>query len=144
MKELRFTITIRASKERVWETMWQDGTFRAWAGLIDPGTHMQGELEEGREVQFLSGNGYGVTSLVEKLVPGAFLRLRHRADTQEHGAREREKEWTGGEESYTLSEHDGITTLTVAFGVPPELEAYFQENYPKALEKLQELAEGSA
>lgn len=70
-----------------------------------------------------------------------FLVLKHQSDTQETGTQEREKEWTGGEESYTLTEQDGTTTLTVAFDVPPELEEYFTVNYPKALERVKELAE---
>jgi len=141
MKALRFVIEIQAAKERVWDTLWQDETLREWAGIIDPGTHLVGELKEGNEVQFISGNGYGVTSLVEKLVVGEFLLLRHRADTQEEGKREREKEWTGGAESYSLTEKDGTTTLTAAFDVPPEMEDYFKVNYPKALERVKALAE---
>jgi len=142
MKEMQFSIEIHAAKVRVWDTLWQDQTFREWAGIIDPETYLVGVLKEGNEVQFISAaNGYGVTSLVEKLVASEFLLLRHRADTQENGKREREKEWTGGTESYSLAEKDGTTTLTVAFDVPPELEEYFKVNYPKALERVKVLAE---
>lgn len=142
MKEIQFSIEVKASKQKVWDTMWQDETFRQWASIIDPGTYMVGELKEGNEIQFISAeNGYGVTSLVEKLIPGEFLLLRHHADTQEKGEQERDKQWTGGKESYTLTEKDGTTNLTVAFDVPLELEEYFNVNYPKALEKLKELAE---
>lgn len=142
MKELRFQVEIKATKETVWNTLWQDETFRQWAGIIDPGTYMTGELKEGNEVQFISAeNGYGVTSLVAQLVPGEFLLLKHRSDTQERGAEKRENEWTGGEESYALSENQGVTTLLAAFGVPPEMEEYFETSYPKALERVKELAE---
>ena len=138
---MQFSIEIHATKERVWDTLWQDETLREWAGIIDPGTHMRGDLKEGNEVQFISGNGYGVTSLVEKLVAGEFLLLRHHADTQEDGKRERQKEWAGGEERYALAEKDGMTTLTAACSVPPALEEYFKTNYPKALERVKVLAE---
>ncbi len=142
MKKLQFSIEINAPKEGVWDTLWQDETLREWANIIDPGTYMVGDLKEGNEIQFISSSsGYGVTSLVEKLVTSEFLLLRHRADTQEDGKRLREKEWTGGEESYSLAEKDGSTTLTVAFDVPPELEEYFKVNYPKALERVKVLAE---
>jgi uncharacterized protein YndB with AHSA1/START domain len=142
MKEMQFSIEIHATKERVWDTLWQDETFREWASIIDPGTYMIGDLKEGNEVQFISSaNGYGVTSSVEKIVAGELLLLRHRADTQENGKRERGKEWAGGEESYSLVEKDGTTTLTVAFDVPPEMEEYFKVNYPKALERVKTLAE---
>src|SRR5262245_49296999 len=140
MKEMQFTVEINAPKKRVWDTLWQDETLREWAGIIDPGTYMVGELKEGNEVQFISGNGYGVTSLVEKFVANDFLRLRHHADTQEKGKREREDQWTGGKESYSLAEKDGITTLTATFDVPPELEEYFKDNYPQALERVKILA----
>jgi uncharacterized protein YndB with AHSA1/START domain len=141
MKEMQFSIRINASKDRVWDTLWQDETLRLWAGIIDPGTYMVGDLKEGSEIQFISENGYGVTSLIEKLVPGEFLQLRHQADTKDSGKSEREKEWTGGKESYSLTEKDGITTLTVAFDIPLNLEVYFKENYPKALEQVKILAE---
>lgn len=142
MKELQFSVEIKATKEIVWDTLWQDETFRQWAGIIDPGTYMVGELKEGHEVQFISAeNGYGVTSLVERLTENKFLLLRHHADTQDSGKREREKEWTGGEESYSLSEKDGITTLIATFDVPAEMEEYFKVNYPKALERVKILAE---
>lgn len=142
MKELQFSIKINAPATRVWDTLWQDETFREWASIIDPETYMVGELKEGNELQFISAaSGYGVTSLVEKLVVGEFLRLRHRADTQDDGTRERDDEWTGGEESYTLAEKEGMTTLTVTFDVPLELEEMFMVSYPKALERIKVLAE---
>jgi uncharacterized protein YndB with AHSA1/START domain len=142
MKKMQFSIEINATKVRVWDTLWQNEAFRQWASIIDPGTYMVGDLKEGNEIQFISPeNGYGVTSRVEKIVEGESLLLRHSADTQEDGKREREKEWTGGEESYSLAEKDGTTTLNVAFDVPPEMEEYFKVNYPKALERVKVLAE---
>lgn len=142
MKEIQFLVEINATKEIVWDTLWQDVTFRQWANIIDPGTYMVGELKEGNEVQFISAeNGYGVTSLVEKLIPSDFLLLRHHADTQEVGELERDKQWTGGKETYALTEKDGKTNLIVTFDVPLELEEYFMDSYPKALKMVKVLAE---
>lgn len=142
MKEMQFSVKINTPKEKVWNTLWQDRTFRQWASIIDPETYMVGELKEGNEVQFISAaNGYGVISLVENLIEGEFLLLRHYADTQEGGKQERDNQWSGGKESYSLAEKDGTTTLTVAFDVPPELEEEFKVSYPKALEQVKMLAE---
>lgn len=144
MNQLQFQVEIHATKQKVWDTLWQDKTFRQWASLIDPGTYMVGELKEGNEVQFISAeNGYGVTSLVEKLTPGEFLLLRHQADTQDTGTRDRDDEWTGGTESYRLEEKDGVTTLSITLDAPPGQVEYMQDAYPKALERVKELAEGS-
>lgn len=142
MNNMRFSVDIAASKEQVWHVLWDPEPFGKWAGIIDPGTYMVGTLQEGNEIQFISAeNGYGVTSLVEKLIPGEFLELRHQADTQDAGMRDREKEWTGGSETYTLVEQAGSTTVTVVIGVPPELEEYFRDAYPKALQCIKALAE---
>jgi uncharacterized protein YndB with AHSA1/START domain len=142
MKEMQFSVDISASKEKVWDILWRDETFRQWAGLIDPDTYMVGELIEGNTVQFISGDsGYGVTSLVEKVTPCEYLLLRHSADTQDEGQRERDDQWTGGAEIYTLTENNDVTTLTIQFDSPAELVDIMNENYPKAMTKIKELAE---
>jgi uncharacterized protein YndB with AHSA1/START domain len=142
MKEIQFSIEINASKESVWATLWEDKTYQEWANVIDAGTYMKGVMKEGNEIQFISSvNGYGVTSLVEKLNPNKFVLFRHKADTKESGQQEREKEWTGGAESYSLTEKDGVTLLIVKMDVPLELEEIFTIRFPKALECIKTLAE---
>lgn len=142
MKKLQFSIEINASKESVWATLWDDTSFRDWANIIDEGTYMKGAMEEGKEIQFLSSvNGYGVTSLIEKLDLNAFVLFRHSADTQANGQQEREKEWTGGAESYSLTEKNRITTLTVNTEVPEELEELFRVRLPQSLVRIKTLAE---
>lgn len=117
---------------------------RDWGNIIDEGLYMTGEMKEGNEVQFISSvSGYGVTSLVEKLVQNEFVLFRQMADTQDSGGQEQEKEWTGGEESYSLSENDHVTTLTVEIDVPPGQEETFKIRFPKALERVKFLAEKS-
>ena len=142
MTTMRISIDIDASRERVWATLWEDGTFRDWAGLIDEGTYLRGVLEEGKEIEFLSSeNGYGVTSLVERLEPNVYVLFRHSADTQESGQELREKEWTGGTESYSLTEQNGKTTLVVLADIPEEMEELFATRLPLALERVKVLAE---
>ena len=145
MKEMQFSVAIKANKVVVWDTLWRDETFRQWASVIDPETYMVGKLKQGNEVQFISADGgYGVTSVVETLIDNEYLVLRHSADTQDEGSREREKEWTGGAEVYSLTEKDGVTTVSVTFDVPINMAAYFTLNYPKALDTVKELAENNS
>ena len=142
MKTIEFSIEINAAKECVWATLWEDATFRDWASLIDEGTYMKGIMKEGNEIQFLSSvNGYGVTSLIAKLDPNEYVLFRHRADTQNTGQQEREKEWTGGTESYSLSEKNEVTILIVKIDVPQEQEETFFIRIPEALERIKTLAE---
>lgn len=103
---------------------------------------MKGVMKAGNEIQFISSvNGYGVTSLIEKLNPNEFVLLRFSADTKESGQQEREKEWTGGTESYSLTEKNGVTTLIVKTDVPQEQEETFNIRVPRALERIKTLAE---
>jgi len=152
MQKQQFSIEIKAPRERVWSTLWDDKTMRDWANIIDEGMYMEGIIKEGNEVQFISPTGYGVTSLVEKLVQNELVSFRHRADTMDSGEREREKEWTGGAESYSLTENGqpapdgtrqagGITTLTVDIDVPSGQEENFKNRLPKALARVKILAE---
>lgn len=142
MKEIQFSIKINASKERVWATLWEDITFRDWANIIDEGTYMKGIMKEGNKIQFISAvNGYGVTSLIEKLIPTVFALFRHSVDTKESGQQVRDKEWTGGTESYSLTEENEVTTLIVKTDVPQEQEETFNIRFPRALERLKNIAE---
>jgi len=142
MKKIQFSIEINASKERVWATLWEDVTFRDWANIIDEGTYMRGVMKAGNEIEFISSvNGYGVTSLIEKLIPNEFILFRHRADTKGSGQQEREKEWTGGTESYSLTEKDGVSVLIATADIPDELEEIFNIRLPRALDRIKALAE---
>jgi uncharacterized protein YndB with AHSA1/START domain len=142
MPKMRFAIEIQASREKVWSTLFDDKTFRDWGNIIDEGQYMVGEMKEGNEVQFISsGSGYGVTSLIEELVPNEFVLFRQMKDTKESGTREREKEWAGGAESYSLTEKGGATILSVELDVPQGQEETFKDRFPKALERVKVLAE---
>lgn len=142
MKELKYSSEISATPEKVWKILWTDTTFRDWAGLIDEGTYIKGTLKEGNDVEFISSvNGYGVTSFVEKFIPNALAFFRHKADTQESGAKSRDSEWTGTSERYELKDKDGRTTLTFSTQVPPEQIKTFEERLPKAMARIKALAE---
>ena len=142
MKRMQFSIEIKAAKEKVWSTLWDDQTFREWASIIDEGTYMVGEMKEGNDVQFISSvSGYGVTSFIEKLISNEFVQFRQMADTKESGQWKREKEWTGGTESYDLVEKNDTTNLTIKIDVPSGQEETFKVRFPKALERVKILAE---
>jgi len=142
MKELVFSVIIHAPKEKVWVTLWDDETFRDWSSNIDEGTYILGDLVKGNEIQFISSiNGYGVTSLVAELVPNQYILFKHALDTKETGSQVREKQWTGGSESYTLHEMNGLTTLNLRSEIPDELVDLFMIALPNALNRIKYLAE---
>lgn len=142
MKELEYQIIINKPKEIVWFTLWDDQSFRDWSNNIDEGTYMLGDIIEGNEIQFISSvNGYGVTSLVSKLIPNEYVLFKHASDTQNTGTETRDKQWTGGSESYTLTENNGSTVLIIKSEIPDELVELFNLSMPKALERIKYLSE---
>lgn len=142
MKEQVYKIIINKPKEVVWFTLWDDQSFRDWASFIDEGTYIKGEMKEGNEIQFISSvNGYGVTSLVTKLIPNEYVLFKHASDTQNIGTETRDNQWTGGSESYSLIEIEGQTVLTIKSEIPEELIEIFNERLPKALDRIKTLAE---
>lgn len=145
MKRLRFSIDINAPREKVWKVLWEDATFRDWAGIIDKGTYAIGDWKEGGKIQFLSSvAGYGVLSIIEKFVPNehvSFKQLADLKDGKEHPFKDKEKEWAGGYESYSLKENAGVTTISVEIDVPDEHRDEFEDRFPRALERVKVMAE---
>ncbi len=145
---MRHSIEINASKEKVWKVLWDDQTLRDWAGIIDEGTYMTGNLQEGNEVNFIGnsegGVSYGVTSRVEKLIPNKYILLTRIADIKidkDGKIEKRDKQWAGGTESYELEESNDKVTLSVTQDVPAELVEYFETKYPQVLQRVKVLAE---
>ena len=148
MNTLRHSVEIKATKETVWQVLWDDKTFRDWANIIDPGTYMTGELQEGNEVNFIGnsddGVSFGVTSRVEKLIPYSHISFEQVADItvgNDGSIKKRKTQWTGGKETYELEEHDDTVTLSHTQDVPDELVTYFNDKLPQALKRIKSLAE---
>ncbi len=56
---------------------------------------------------------------------------------------ERSQVWAGSTEDYTLTEKDGITTLTMEQDIKENEKAYFLETWQKALEQVKILFENA-
>ena len=144
MKQYTFSISINARREKVWSTLWDEKTYRDWSSNIDEDIYIKGELKAGAEVQFISAHGgFGVTNIVEKFQPNELVTFKHTMDTKEFGTQPRPDQWTGGRETYALTELGGVTTLTLTIDIPSDLEGLMPERFTKALQRIKELAEQS-
>ncbi len=145
MQTIQHSVEIYASKENVWKVLWSDQILRDWASIIDEGTYMDGDLQEGNEVKFISSvSGYGVVSKVEKMIPNKYVSFIQVADIKvgkDGSFEKRDKQWTGGKESYEIEEKDEKVILSLKQETPDELVEYFKIKIPKALERVKTLAE---
>ncbi len=154
MQTLHFSIWIDADKEKVWNTMLGDETYREWTNVFNPGmeSYYEGGWNEGDDIRFLGpdkeGTVSGMISRVKESRPYDFISLQHLGEINKG----KEKLWYGegtsnveAYENYTFEEKDGgtevIVDLEAADGFPYNMEEMFKEMWPKALESLKVLAE---
>ena len=150
MGNLQYKIDINASAEKVYRTMLELETYKQWTALFNPTSTYEGNWVKGSKMLFVgtgeNGEKGGMVSEVAENIPNKFVSIRHYGlvkGNEEITTGEEVEKWAGGTERYLYEENDGVTTLTVELtGLDDEnFVAYFNEVYPKALDKLKELAE---
>jgi uncharacterized protein YndB with AHSA1/START domain len=140
MEKREFKITINAPANRVWYVLWNDSTYRQWTNAFAQGSYAVSDWQEGSEISFLSPKGDGMYAVIEKKEEGKHIVFRHQGELKD-GKKITPVEWTGSTEAYTLQEQDRITTLTVSMDITDSFLEYFTGVWPKALQKVKELAE---
>ena len=144
MEKMNFSIDINAPKQKVWEVLWGDTTYRKWTSAFSEGSHAVTDWKEGSKVLFLDGKGSGMVSKIASSRPNEFMSFLHLGMVQdgvEDTSSEKVKEWSGALENYTLTETGGVTTLAVDMDISEEYKDYFIKTFPKALEQVKSLAE---
>ena len=144
MEKKQFKIEIAAPKEKVWKVLWGDTTYPAWTSAFAEGSRAETNWEEGSKVLFLDGKGQGMVSTIAKKIPNEFMSFKHLGtvkDGVEDFESEQTKEWSGALENYLLKTVNGKTELVVDMDIAEEYKDYFMNTWPKALDKVKELAE---
>ena len=144
MEKKQFKIEIAAPKEKVWKILWGDNTYPLWTAAFAEGSQVETNWEEGSKVLFLDGKGEGMVSTIAKKIPNEFMSFKH-LGTVKNGVEdlhsEKTKEWSGALENYILKTTDGKTELVVDMDMTEEFKDYFTNTWPKALDKVKQLAE---
>ncbi|HUQ85093.1 MAG TPA: hypothetical protein VM077_02110 [Candidatus Limnocylindrales bacterium] len=150
MAKLHFNIDINAPREKVWDTMLGDVTYREWTSVFNPGgSYFEGDWSEGSKMLFLgpdekTGKVGGMVSRIEVNKKPEFMSIEHLGvinDGVEDTTSESVKSWAGAHENYTMTEKDGITTVEVDIDINDEMSKMFEDMWPPALQKLKEIAE---
>jgi len=144
MKKVNFSIHIDAPKEKVWNVLWDDVTYRKWVSAFSEGSYAVSDWREGSKILFTSTEGEGMFSMIAKKIPNEYMSFKHLGEMkggEEQPESEVSKQWSGAMENYTLREKDGGTELMVKMDVTDEHEQYFRDTFPKALEIVKSLAE---
>ncbi len=140
MYKLNFSIDIQTPREKVWEVLWDEDTFRDWTSVFaegSEGAYINSDWVEGGRFEFFESD-VGSYGIIEKLIPNEFISFRHLGELREGKEYPYDRERL---ESYTLNENNGVTTLTLEQDIPEEYKNMFEDATPKAFERIKELAE---
>jgi hypothetical protein len=148
MEKLNFNIIINAPKEKVWNTMLEDKTYREWTEAFSPGSHYVGSWEKGSKILFLGPNENGImggmVSRIKENRKHEYLSIEHLGivqDGKEDTTSDEVKQWAGSLENYTFKDQNGKTEVLVDMDINDDYKEMFEGMWPNALQKLKEIAE---
>ena len=144
MEKQTFKILIDASPSRVWEILLGEKTYPEWTSIFCEGSMVETDWQEGSKTLFLDGNRNGMVSVIARNIQNEFLSIKHLGEVKngvEDTESESVKKWAGCFENYTLKSADGLTELIIDIDITEEFKDYFINTWPKALDKVKDLAE---
>ncbi|KMQ64744.1 ATPase [Chryseobacterium angstadtii] len=139
MQKIFFEIQIDAPREKVWEVLWNDITYRQWTTAFTEGSFYQGTFDEGSIMKFLDPNNNGMYSRVEKNIPHTEMKFLHLGEI--YDGVETEQDWGDATEGYILQETETGTILKIEINTPEEFQSFFEEKFPTALGIVKNLSE---
>jgi hypothetical protein len=139
MTTLHFSVLINAPKATVWDVLWSEEGYRSWTSEFAEGSFAETDWKEGSSVHFLTPKGEGMFSRIKTRKEEEQMTFEHLGEIKD--GKEEPKEWAGAIEDYQLREEEGITQLAVSVDANLEFHDYFKDSFPRALNKVKELAE---
>lgn len=147
LRPMRYTITIEALVERVFQAFHDPGGYRRWTSAFCEGSYYEGRWEEGARLRFLSPSGDGMVAEIAAFRPNEYISIRHLGcivqgveDTESEAVRA----WAPAYENYTFQAVPEGTRLIVDQDVLEEYLDYMSKVWPQALGLLKALCEGQA
>jgi len=144
-----FNIEINATKEKVWDVIFGEETYPKWTTVFGQGSSVKTDWKKGSKALFTDGSDRGMISRIADNVPNEFMSIEH-LGMYDKGVEDYESEevksWAGAKENYTLTETEGKTHLHIYMEMEEseknkQMIEMFSEMWPKALNKVKELAE---
>lgn len=143
MQTLKFSTTINAPKEKVWNILFTDENYPKWAKVFCEGSKVKTNWKEGSPIEFTTPSGEGTFGQIEQNVPNKLMVFRH-SGVVKNGNKTHDEEsqaWQNIKESYELIETNGKTELKVEIDSIAKYADNFNKIFPKALKRIKELSE---
>lgn len=144
MEKLLFKTTINASREKVWDVLFGTATYPLWTAIFSEGSAVTTDWKKGSRALFHDGNNKGMIAEISENIYPSYLGITH-LGMYDNGVEdfdsEEVKPWAGATENYSLTAVEGGTELGIDIMITPAYKDYFMQTWPKALDKVKELAE---
>ncbi len=145
MKDLKYSISIDAPKEKVWDVLWNDATYNQWTTFFSPTSSFKTDWKVGGETRFVDMNsGNGMYSSIKELKENELVNFVHLGmikdgiiDTKSDEV----KDWAGITERYELTENNGKIQLNVETQTSEDYVDFMNQGFEKGLNKVKELSE---
>lgn len=150
LKKNRYEVFINAKPGEVYRIMLDQQLYSEWTAAFNPTSRFEGSWDKGASIRFIGADEHGkkggMISRIRENIPNVYVSIEHL------GILDGEKEitsgpqveaWAGGLEDYYYKEKDGGTLLLVELDSYDEYVDYFNETWPKALDRLKRLCEKS-
>jgi uncharacterized protein YndB with AHSA1/START domain len=143
MSTLNFKIDINAAPERVWFALWDDHHYRAWTKAFMPGSYYKTDWQEGGRIHFLAPDGSGMYSEITVNKPFEKMNFTHKGEIRDFNElpADPNASWIGAQENYSLSEKEGVTTLSVELKSDGNENDQFTNAFDEGLKLIKEMAE---
>ncbi len=147
MLKLHFSIVINAPVKKVWKTMLDKKTYEIWTTEFGPGSTYKGDWSKGNKMLFIAPGEKGEMGMVSRIKENRqdeYISIEHIGvvnEGKEDTSSEAVEVWSGAFENYTFKEEEGKTELLVDMDIVEEYKEMFESAWPKALNKLKEIAE---
>ena len=143
-KTINLSIPINATKEKVWDVLLKDATYRQWVAAFMPGSYAETDWQQGSQVRFISPSGDGLLSKIIEHKPNEIISIEHLANIkngQEDWDSEEAKKWQGAREIYRVNAKNGVTNLEIEQDIAEEYAEWCTDTWKKALNEIKIMAE---
>lgn len=149
MQKIRFSIDIDAPREKVWSTAFDDASYREWTKAFnESGSWYEGDWNEGSKIRFVgadeNGKLGGMVSRIAASRRPEFVSVEHLGiikDGIEDTTSPEATKWAPAFENYTFIDRGGRTEVLVEMDIEDEHKEVFEGMWPRALQRLKQLAE---
>lgn len=148
MVKMHFEVSINVPVDKVYKIMLDAETYKSWTAEFNPSSYYKGSWDKGSKILFVGvdqdGKEGGMVATIKENIPNEFISIQHL------GILDGEKEitsgpevdgWAGALENYTFKDVGGKTIVEVDVDTNQQFKSYFEDTWPKALNKLKSICE---